>query len=170
MGVSCVPYPLKNILMPIHLICVGQRMPAWVTQGVAEYSKRLPRPWDMHIHEIPVSKRGHNADIERCCADEGRKMLAALPRSAWVTALDEHGHLWDSLTLSRHLHTWLQQGTPLAFFIGGPDGLAPACLQRANALWSLSPLTLPHALVRVLVAEQFYRAWSVAHQHPYHRP
>jgi 23S rRNA (pseudouridine1915-N3)-methyltransferase len=155
--------------MSIHLICVGQRMPAWVTQGFDEYCKRLPRPWDLQMREIAVAKRGKNPDIARCRDEEGAKMLAALPKDAHVIALDEHGQLWDSVTLTQHLQHGLQRGAPLAFLVGGPDGLARACLDRANAVWSLSPLTLPHALVRVLVAEQFYRAWSLAHQHPYHR-
>jgi 23S rRNA (pseudouridine1915-N3)-methyltransferase len=154
--------------MPIQLICVGQRMPAWVDEGFKAYQKRLSRPWNLELSELPVAKRGKNPDIARCRAEEGEKLLAAAHGSLRI-ALDEHGQLWDSLKLSRQLAKGLQTHAKISLLVGGPDGLAPHCLHQADALWSLSPLTLPHALVRVVVAEQVYRAWSLAHNHPYHR-
>ena len=96
-------------------------------------------------------------------------MLDALPRGAWVIALDEEGEAWNTRRLASEMQDWMRQGRDVALLVGGPDGLAPACRERAGQAWSLSPLTLPHALVRIVVAEQIYRAWSLNSNHPYHR-
>lgn len=145
-------------------------MPAWVGQGVAEFQQRLPREWRFEIVEIPVATRGDHPDIPRLKAAEGQKMLRAIPPRAHVIALDERGTLLDTLGWARAVQDWRRDGRDVALLIGGPDGLAPDCLAQARAKWSLSKLTLPHALVRVIVLEQLYRAWSVTQGHPYHRP
>ena len=155
--------------MRIHLIAVGNRMPAWVTQGYREYAQRLPPECALQLVEIAPGRRGKGADLERIRADEGARMLAALPRSAHVVTLDVHGAAWSTDALAGQLQRWLQGWRDIALLVGGPEGLADACRERAGQSWSLSPLTLPHQLVRVVVAEQIYRAWSLLQGHPYHR-
>lgn len=144
-------------------------MPRWVTQGVDEYVRRLPPECRLTLYEIPLGRRGKGADVQRALHTEGQRMLSAVPSGAWVVALDERGRQWSSKELSGQFADWLQQGRDVVLLVGGPDGLAPACRERADQSWSLSRLTLPHALVRVLVAEQLYRAWSILANHPYHR-
>ena len=153
----------------IHLITVGQRQAAWVNQGYETYAKRLPGHCQLKLHEIPLPTRGKRPDIARLQQKEGERMLAAVPKGAHVIALDERGRQWNNPDLAKQLDNWLQIGKPIVLFIGGPDGLAPACLERADQRWSLSNLVLPHPLVRIVVAEQLYRAWSLLHNHPYHR-
>lgn len=155
--------------MRLRLIAIGTRMPAWVTAGVAEYLPRLPREWRFEIVEVPIAARGDNADIARLRDAEGAKMLKQVPEGAFVVAFDERGVLNTTLDWAKTLQGWQREFREVALLIGGPDGLAPAALARANARWSLSKLTLPHALVRVMVAEQLYRAASVNAGHPYHR-
>lgn len=155
--------------MHIHLIAVGNRMPAWVSEGYREYARRLPPECVLQLQEIAPGKRGKGVDLERIKTAEGARVLAALPRSAEVVVLDVKGVSWSTEELSRQLAQWLQGGRDVALLIGGPEGLADACRRRADRMWSLSPLTLPHPLVRVLVAEQLYRAWSLLQGHPYHR-
>lgn len=155
--------------MRIRLIAVGTRMPAWVEQGVAEYQPRLPREWRFELVEIPVASRGKNADIARLKQAEGEKMLKAVPPGAQVIALDERGESLATTDWAKAVQGWQREGRDVALLIGGPDGLAPECLSRAGRRWSLSKLTLPHGLVRVMVLEQLYRAWSLAAGHPYHR-
>ena len=155
--------------MRVRLIAVGTRMPAWVEAGFAEYAQRLPRELRLELVEVPVEARGKNADIPRLREAEGEKMLRAAGRDSRIVAFDERGDTLDSLGWSRALPQWLQDGRDVALLVGGPDGLSPACLAAAAARWSLSRLTFPHPLVRVLIAEQLYRAWSVTQNHPYHR-
>jgi 23S rRNA (pseudouridine1915-N3)-methyltransferase len=155
--------------MRIVLIAVGEKPPAWVRDGYADYVRRIPKPYTPELIELPLGQRGKSADPARAIADEGARVLAALPRQAQVVALDERGKPWTSIELSQQLGAWAQNGLPVALLIGGPDGHAPEVLARAQQRWSLSALTLPHALVRVLVAEQLYRAWSLLQGHPYHR-
>lgn len=155
--------------MRIRLIAVGTRMPAWVEQGVAEYQPRLPREWRFELVEIPVAARGKNADIARLKQAEGEKMLKAVPAGAQVIALDERGESLATVDWAKAVQGWQREGRDVALLIGGPDGMAPECLARAERRWSLSKLTLPHGLVRVMVLEQLYRAWSLAAGHPYHR-
>lgn len=155
--------------MKIHLLAIGVRMPAWVKAGYGEYAERLPRECALHLLEIPASKRGQNADIARMVRDEGERLLAAAPAHSRLIALDERGQSWNTAELAEKLAGWLQEGREISLLIGGPDGLDPACRARADQIWSLSRLTLPHPLVRVVVAEQIYRAWSLLHHHPYHR-
>lgn len=155
--------------MRIHLLAVGRRMPAWVTAGYAEFARRMPPECRIMLKEIEPGRRGKSDDATRAMAEEGARMLAALPKAARVIALDERGQIWSSADLSRRLQAWMQDGRDVALLIGGADGLAPAVGRRAETSWSLSKLTLPHALVRVLVSEQLYRAWSIHAGHPYHR-
>lgn len=155
--------------MRVRLVVVGRRMPRWVEAGIAEYEPRLPREWRFEIVEIAVAARGNNADIERLKRAEGEKMLRAIPNGAEVIAFDERGDLRSTLDWAKSVKQWQQHGRDVALLVGGPDGLAPECLARAQQRWSLSKLTLPHGLVRVIVLEQLYRAWSVAQGHPYHR-
>lgn len=155
--------------MRIELICIGQKMPDWVRAGYQEYAKRLPHECSLHLTELVLPKRSKNANIPQLQREEGESMLAALPKQVHVVALDERGHAWDTLQLSKQLAQWMQEYAHVALFVGGPDGLADSCLQRAQQRWSLSPLTMPHPLVRIILAEQLYRAWSLLNNHPYHR-
>ncbi|MDD3609715.1 MAG: 23S rRNA (pseudouridine(1915)-N(3))-methyltransferase RlmH [Halothiobacillaceae bacterium] len=155
--------------MRIHLLAVGERMPGWVSEGYDEYARRLPPECRLELRELAPGRRGKNADIARAMEDEGARMLAALPRGAHVVALDVQGRHWDTETLAARLGQWMQGGQDVALLVGGPDGLAPPVLACAKERWSLSALTFPHPLVRVILAEQIYRAWTLLNNHPYHR-
>jgi len=150
-----------------YLIAVGERMPGWISAGYAEYAKRLAH--DLPLQLVEISTKSRNRDVARAIADEGAAMLAALPKSAHVIALDGLGKPWSSEELAAQLGRWRMLGKDLAFLVGGPDGLAPAALERADQRWSLGPATLPHPLVRIVVVEQLYRAVSQLGNHPYHR-
>jgi 23S rRNA (pseudouridine1915-N3)-methyltransferase len=155
--------------MRIYLISVGTKMPPWVTQGYQEYAKRLPPECTLYLVEIPAGRRGKGLAPLRAVADEGTRMLKALPARAWVIALEVSGQAWSTEALAGELARQLGAGHDMALLVGGPEGLAAACRERADARWSLSRLTFPHPLVRVIVAEQLYRAWSLLQGHPYHR-
>ena len=155
--------------MKCRLIAAGTRLPDWVNSGFVEYQKRLRTPLVLELHEISVANRRAGEDPRRAVAREGRDMLAAIGRDDYVVALEIAAKTMSTEQLSAWLAERLREGRPLALLIGGPDGLAPACQERADQSWSLSPLTLPHALVRVVVAEQIYRAMSLLAGHPYHR-
>lgn len=155
--------------MRVSLIAVGTRMPAWVEEGVAEYRKRLPAEIGFEIREIALAKRGKNTDIARAVQQEGEAMLTAIPARDRVVALDVKGRAHSTEQLAATLAEWQMSGDNISLLVGGPDGLAEACLARAQERWSLSALTLPHPLVRVLLAEQLYRAWTINANHPYHR-
>ena len=155
--------------MNIHLIAVGEKMPRWVQEGYREYAKRLPAECTLRLVEIPAGRRGKNADVARIMRDESARLLAAVPKGAAVVALEVGGHAWSTEQLAHRLDDWMGGGRDLALLVGGPDGLTDAARAAAGQLWSLSPLTLPHPLVRVVVAEQLYRAWSLLRNHPYHR-
>lgn len=154
--------------MRIRLIAAGTRLPDWANTATAEFVGRLPPEMPVELIEVPVAKRGKNPDIARLRRQEGERMLQAAAGAA-IVALDVRGKPWSTEQLSERLEAWRQGGRDLAFLIGGPDGLDAACLDRADARWSLSPLTLPHALARVVAAEALYRAWTVLQGHPYHR-
>jgi 23S rRNA (pseudouridine1915-N3)-methyltransferase len=154
----------------VRLIAIGTRMPKWVEAGIAEYQPRLPREWRFELVEIPGARRGDNPDVERLKRAEGEKMLRAIPAGAEVIAFDERGESLPTAEWARAVQAWQREGRDVALLVGGPDGLAPECLARAQRRWSLSKLTLPHGLVRVFVLEQLYRAWSLTQGHPYHRP
>ena len=155
--------------MHIHLIAVGTRMPSWISRGYEDYARRLPRECTLRLVEIPPGRRGRNQPSVQAVEEEGRRMLAAIPERALVVALDVDGSAWDTPALASRLQEWLCSGRDIVLLIGGPDGLSADCLRRADLRWSLSELTLPHALVRVLLAEQLYRAWTIISGHPYHR-
>ena len=155
--------------MHIHLIAVGEKMPGWVQQGYDEYAKRLPHECALKLIEIPPGRRGKNADTARAVREEGQRMLAALPKGSHVIALEVHGRTWSTERLAGQLEAWMQGGREVALLVGGPEGLSDAARAAAHQLWSLSPLTLPHPLVRVLLAELLYRGWSILRNHPYHR-
>lgn len=155
--------------MDIHLIAVGERMPGWLAEGYREYARRLSGGLALRLVEVAAGRRPRGGDPARAVADEGARLLAAVPPGARTVALDERGELWSTVALAERLGAWQREARPVALLVGGPDGLDGACLARAETRWSLSPLTLPHLLVRLLVAEQLYRAWSLRAGHPYHR-
>jgi 23S rRNA (pseudouridine1915-N3)-methyltransferase len=152
-----------------RLIAVGERAPGWVAEGFGEYQKRLSHWLPLELLEVEPGLRGKGRDVARATSDEGARVLAALPKNAYVIALDGGGKTYNSEHLSRRLERWRLQGRDLAFLIGGPEGHAPDVLQRADEAWSLGPLTLPHMLVRLVLAEQVYRAAALLANHPYHR-
>lgn len=155
--------------MRLTVASVGQRMPDWVQSGWTEYARRMPPELDLELREIALARRGRNADIERLRRDEGQALLAAMPNGARVVALDGRGKAWSTEQLAGRLEQWMGEGRHCGFMIGGPDGLHDDCLAAADDRWSLGALTLPHPLVRVLLAEQLYRAWTITRNHPYHR-
>jgi 23S rRNA (pseudouridine1915-N3)-methyltransferase len=155
--------------MRVKVIAVGARLPGWQQQGFQEYARRLPKECTMALTEIPAAVRTKSRPTQQAIRKESDRMLAAVANNDYVIALDQPGTRFSSEELAGRLDTWLGQGRDLAMLIGGADGLSDACRARAELRWSLSDLTLPHGLVRVLVAEQIYRAWSILRGHPYHR-
>jgi 23S rRNA (pseudouridine1915-N3)-methyltransferase len=155
--------------MKLNLLAVGTKMPSWVTDGYQEYAKRLPRDCSLHLHEIAPAKRGKSGSATQWMREEGERILAAIPNDHHVVALDVKGKTWSTEQLSQQFQGWQQDGRDVSLIVGGPDGLSDACLKRANQKWSLSALTFPHPLVRIVMAEQLYRAWTVLQNHPYHR-
>lgn len=155
--------------MQINFITIGTRMPSWVQTGYEDYAKRLIQEIRLNLIELPISKYHRNNDIQRILQDEGERMIAAIPNNNVVIALDVKGHAWDTPALAKQLQQWQLNGSDVSLLVGGPEGLAPNCLAKAQTKWSLSPLTFPHPLVRIIVAEQIYRAWSLSKGHPYHR-
>jgi 23S rRNA (pseudouridine1915-N3)-methyltransferase len=155
--------------MRFTVLAVGGKMPAWVNQGVAEYQKRLPRELQLEWREIPLARRGKDSKAEQLCAREGEQLIKSIPRGDRVIALDVEGKALSTPQLAKRLRDWQMSGDNISLLIGGPDGLSSEVLQRADERWSLSDLTLPHPLVRVLLSEQLYRAWTITVNHPYHR-
>ena len=155
--------------MKIHLVAIGEKMPAWVVAGFEEYARRLPRECSLVLRELPLATRGKTGDPLKWKREEAELIRAALPKGAYIVALDVLGKAWDTPELSRRMGAWMQEHSDVVLLVGGPDGLDDTLLSEAHARWSLSPLTFPHPLVRVLLAEQIYRAWSLLNNHPYHR-
>jgi 23S rRNA (pseudouridine1915-N3)-methyltransferase len=155
--------------MKATLVAVGERPPDWVAAGFSEYQKRLSNWLPLQLHEVAPGVRGKGRDAARAMADEGARVVAALPKQAHVVALDGRGAALSSEQLAQRMEAWRQGGRDLAFLVGGPEGHAPEVLASAHERWSLGPLTLPHMLVRLVVAEQLYRACSLLANHPYHR-
>lgn len=144
-------------------------MPAWVAAGYQEYASRMPPESRLELVEIPSEKRRRKADLSRIAMREIERLKSATPRGARIIALDGRGKLLETAALSRHLSGWMQDGRDIALWVGGPEGLTDTARIEAEWSWSLSPLTFPHPLVRVIVAEQLYRASSMINNHPYHR-
>lgn len=155
--------------MRIRLIAVGTRMPAWVSDAFAEYAKRLPRELSLELVEIGLGPRGKNASAAVAIEKESKQVLAAIGEGDRVIALEVGGKDWSTEQLAQQLANWQMGGANVSLLVGGPDGLSDQCRARADTLWSLSRLTLPHPLVRVLLAEQIYRAWTILNNHPYHK-
>jgi len=151
------------------IVAVGHRMPAWITAGFDEYAKRMPPESRIQLKEIKPVERSGNKNALTVMAGERSKIEAALPKNARIVALDEHGKDLTTMELSGWLTRWQQEGSDIAFVIGGADGLDPHFKTEADMLIRISSLTLPHGMVRVVLAEQLYRAWSITQNHPYHR-
>lgn len=144
-------------------------MPGWVTDGYQEYARRMPRELPLELVEVPMAHRGKNPDVARLMQQEADAVLNAAGDRDRVVALEVGGRPWSTEDLARQLENWQLDGRDVSFLVGGPDGLHGSCRKRADQQWSLSPLTLPHPLVRIVLAEQLYRAWSITRNHPYHR-
>lgn len=155
--------------MKIRLLTITHKSPAWIQEGYRDYAKRLPSSCTLELVEIPAEKRTANADLQRIMDREGEKMLAAIKPGHHIIALDKGGKNWSSEELSEQLKSWLQNGKNIDLLVGGPEGISPQCLAKAHERWSLSNLTFPHLIVRLIVAEQIYRAHSILNKSPYHR-
>jgi 23S rRNA (pseudouridine1915-N3)-methyltransferase len=151
------------------IVAASNRQPGWVEEGFAEYARRFRGGYALELKEIPLGRRSAKGPAADAVEREGERMLAAVSAGARIVALDERGPLLTTNDLAARLSAWQRLGAPVCFLIGGPDGLSAPCLARADERWSLSPLTLPHGLVRIVVAEALYRAWSLLEHHPYHR-
>lgn len=156
--------------MKLRILSPSHRMPYWVKSGCDEYMRRFSSPFSLTLCELPAEKRTSNTDIARLKIKEGKTILEAIRPNHLMIALDERGELWTTEQLGEHLKTWRNRTPGIDFVIGGADGLSSECLNHAEHCWSLSPLTLPHLLVRILLAEQLYRATMLLQNHPYHRP
>lgn len=154
--------------MRLRLIAAGTRLPAWTNAGFAEYAGRLPRELRFELVEIALGPHG-KVEPAKARREEGERMLKHLDPRERVVGLEVTGKPWTSEQLARELERWLQDGRDVALIVGGPEGIAPEVQARAEQTWSLSPLTLPHAMVRPVVAEALYRAWTILKGHPYHR-
>ena len=155
--------------MKIRLIAVGSKMPGWVEEGWHEYARRLPGEMPLELVEIPLTRRSKNADITRMIRQEGEAMLAKVQPGERIVTLEVQGRAWSTEQLARELERWRLEARNVNLMVGGPEGLAPEVSARSEQRWSLSALTLPHPLVRILVGEQIYRAWTVLSGHPYHK-
>ncbi len=155
--------------MRVRLLAVGNKMPEWVEQGFQTYTRRFPPSYPFELLEISPEKRTPSSNIPRIIENESEKLMKALKPGHVMIALDVKGESWSTEKLAEKLKQFQTEGKNIDLLIGGPDGLSETCLKKANIKWSLSPLTFPHALVRVLVVEQLYRAISILQGHPYHR-
>ena len=155
--------------MQIKIVAVGKKMPSWIVAGYQEYAKRFPNQFSVVLQEVTVEKRHKNSVIASLIEKEGAEMLNHVVSDDIVIALDERGQEWTSVVLSEKLMQWRDLNQSIVLLIGGPDGLAPACKKRANVTWSLSQLTLPHPIVRIVLIEQLYRGVMILQGHPYHR-
>ena len=155
--------------MHIRLLAVGDRQPSWVDEAFGIYTERLPREWKFRLDTLATARRNRKEKSRQAMAVEGDRLLARLGSTEQVVLLDERGKQLSSRGLAARLNDWQTDGRDLCFIIGGPDGVSDAVRQRADFAWSLSQLTLPHGMARVLFAEQLYRAWSLQAGHPYHR-
>jgi len=155
--------------LKVSLIAVGTKIPEWVQDGCNEYSKRFPPDFKIKTIEVPLGIRSKNQPTKKAIDQEGISILKVLEKKDFLIALDVKGKSMSTEKLALEITDWQMQGLNICFLIGGPDGLSLDCLKRANLVWSLSDLTLPHPLVRILLLEQIYRAWTITINHPYHR-
>jgi len=155
--------------MRIRLITASNKQPRWVADGYAHYARRLDKRCALELIEVSLARRAASAPVERAVEDEDRRMLRHVPSGAHVVTLEQDGLPWSTEQLAARLEAWRMAGAPVCLLVGGPDGLGSACSRSARERWSLSGLTLPHGLVRVIVAEGLYRADSLLRGHPYHR-
>ncbi len=155
--------------MLLRVIAVGTRMPQWVNEGFDDYASRLTQEYRLELKEIALGQRSGSTNPQQAMAKEGERMFAAIPPKAFIVALQVGGKSLSSEQLASFLQVRAQEGRDIAFLIGGPDGIAPELDAKANLRWSLSALTLPHALARIVVAEALYRAVTIVKGHPYHR-
>jgi 23S rRNA (pseudouridine1915-N3)-methyltransferase len=155
--------------MQIYIVAVGQRMPSWIQQGVEEYLKRMPPHCRVQVREVAAIHRGKNADISRILKAEGDSLTKSVPKGCRMIALDREGKQFDTPALAGYLSEWMADGKDVALLIGGPEGLPGEVLKQCDTVWSLSALTFAHPLVRVVLAEQLYRAWTITENHPYHK-
>lgn len=155
--------------MHIRLIAVGDKQPSWVDVAFQDYADRLPRQWKFRLDAFATAQRNKSSNSTAARDAEGSKVLANIRPGEFVVLLDERGEALSSRELGRYLTNWQSAGRDLCFLIGGPDGVSDACAARADFHWSLSRMTLPHGLARVMFGEQLYRAWTLTQGHPYHR-
>jgi 23S rRNA (pseudouridine1915-N3)-methyltransferase len=155
--------------MKLHILAVGHKMPDWISAGFDEYAKRMPPELRIELREIKPEQRSAGRLAQSVMAAERQRIEAALPKNARIIALDERGRDWTTVQLAVALPDWQRDGRDVAFLIGGADGLDVQVKSRAELMLRVSSLTLPHGMVRVLLAEQLYRAWSITQNHPYHR-
>jgi len=155
--------------MKLRMLAVGTKMPAWVEEGIETYRKRLPRDFSLELEEISLGQRGKNADVSKARLQESERIKARLKGDEYLVALEVKGNAWSTPQLASEADKWRMLGKDVVLLVGGPDGLDPALSAQADTTWSLSPLTLPHPLVRIMLAEQLYRAWTLLVGHPYHR-
>ncbi len=155
--------------MKIRLIAVGNKMPNWVESSVAEYQKRLPSDFSLSITEIPLANRSKNSSVNSAMGKEAKALQEACGKNDFIVALDVKGRSLSTEKLAEQFNKVREDGRNIALLIGGPDGLTQDCLESADARWSLSALTFPHPIVRVVLVEQIYRVWSILNNHPYHR-
>jgi 23S rRNA (pseudouridine1915-N3)-methyltransferase len=155
--------------MRISILAVGTRMPRWVTDGCNEYQKRMPGHVQVEIKEVEPGQRSGRSNPAGAIRKESERLLKLASAADLTIALDESGRQWGSEELAGQMQSWMQHSPNVALLIGGADGLSAACREQASGLWSLSQMTLPHGLVRVILAEQLYRAWTILQGHPYHR-
>jgi 23S rRNA (pseudouridine1915-N3)-methyltransferase len=153
----------------INIIAIGNKMPAWVEEAGLDFIKRMPAEIKINLLLLPLIKRGKNPDIPRIVRDESRKILSAIPKGSTLVVLDVLGQSVTTMKLSSLLDSWLQNAQDVSIVIGGPDGVSDELLSAASLKISLSALTFPHTLARVILLEQIYRAWSILNNHPYHR-
>jgi len=155
--------------MIIRILVIGTKMPSWVAQGVDEYVRRMPKECQVKFVELPLGQRAKSKNIKQAMQQEEKSILAAIPSNTQVIALEITGRNWSTDVLANKMRDWMQSGKDVALLVGGPDGMTQACLDKAQEKWSLSNLTLPHPLVRIVLAEQLYRALMVIKNHPYHK-
>jgi 23S rRNA (pseudouridine1915-N3)-methyltransferase len=156
-------------MMKLTVAAVGQRMPSWVQAAWSEYARRFPRTLSLELKEVPLAKRSRNSNIDSLRAKEGQALLASVPSGHCIVALDECGKQWSTAELALQLEHWKREEHGVCFLVGGPDGLPDSCRKQARHIWALGRLTLPHPMVRMILAEQLYRAYTITQNHPYHR-